>query len=140
MNDPSKILDGLLVLEYRAGSKEAFGSLVKKYHPNLCKHACYYTHDMQIAKDVVQDSWAVILKKLHTLKDPNLFGNWAYRIVTRKALNYLNLKSSKTSRLSEKEVADDSIEIDKGESLEIQQLKVCISRLSENQRIVLRLF
>lgn len=140
MNTTSKIFDGIIVLEYRAGSKKAFEILVKKYHTRLCRHACYYTKDIDEAKDVVQDSWGIILRKFHTLKEPNLFGSWAYRIVTRQALNAVK----KTTKKTKGNVLEDYIsEIDRPEEaneLKYASLNKAIASLAENQQIVLRLF
>lgn len=140
MNNPSKIFDGVLVLEYRAGSKKALGVLVQKYHLKLCKHACYYTHDLEAAKDVVQDSWSIILRKLHTLKEPNQFGSWAYRIVTRKALNFVNQSRYKTANFNQNtdviEMNEPKVKADE----QIEKLNSAILFLPKNQQIVLGLF
>jgi len=140
MNKPSNILDGVLVLEYRSGSKKALDLLVKKYHLKLCRHANYYTKDIELAKDVVQDSWAVILKKLHTLKDPNLFGSWAFRIVTRKALNALQKSKKNRNDARRHEYLSNTIAPNIQNETAYKPLQQAIAELSENQQIVLRLF
>jgi len=140
MKNSSKIFDGLLVLEYRAGSKKAFGILVEKYHLKLCRHANYYTKDTDVAKDIVQDSWSVIWRKLPLLKDPNAFGSWAFRIVTRRALNYVNKHKNSAIPLGEKEPKFMEVESTEEQHLQHNRLKSAISKLSEDQQMVLRLF
>jgi len=97
MVDSSKIFDGLLVLQYRSGKKKALSLLVEKYQNRLCRHSFWYTHDLEASKDIVQDCWGVVIKKLDSLKDPNLFGSWVFRIVTRKSLDFV-LKHKKDLR------------------------------------------
>ena len=92
MKTSKKIVDSWLIMSYRSGDKKALALLVKRWHLRLCKQAFWYTKDMDIAKDIVQDSWRVILRKLHDLKNPDRFGSWALTIVRRKALDALKKK------------------------------------------------
>jgi len=140
MNDSSKIFDGLLVLQYRSGSKKALNLLVSKYHVKLCKHSFYYTFDIEASKDVVQDCWKIIMKKIDSLKDPNLFGSWAFRIVTRKSLDFVSKRKKEFEKLQEsyflavtKTTASDVEE-------PIRKLRKAISTLSKEQQLVLGLF
>ncbi|MGB5359929.1 MAG: RNA polymerase sigma factor, partial [Eudoraea sp.] len=61
MGNAKKIFEGLLVLQYRSGNKTAFSLLVKRYNLKMCNHAYWFTYDKDIAKDIVQDSWGIIL-------------------------------------------------------------------------------
>ncbi len=139
MTDTNKIFDGLLILEYRGGSKKALGVLVNKYHRRLCRHACYYTKDMEAAQDVVQDSWGIMIRKLGSLKEPNLFGSWAFKIVTRKALNWVKQNKNRTKALTQRELIAEVNEAEEN-GVQNQKVKSAISKLKENQQIVLRLF
>jgi len=140
MSDSSKILDGLLVLQYRSGKKQALSLLVSKYHKKLCRHSFGYTHDIDASKDIVQDSWSTIINKLDGLKEPNLFGSWVFRIVTRKSLDFANKKKREVEKLNSYRNlhSDDDISADK-ESV-VQKLKLTIQVLPEDQQVVLRLF
>jgi len=140
MKDSSKIFDGLLVLEYCSGNKKAMNVLVKKYHKKLCRHSYSYTYDIDASKDIVQDSWSIIIRKLDSLKNPNQFGSWAFRIVTRKSLDFVTAKRKEIYNLrnynheqklsnTEDHVVDD-----------LQKLRIAIRCLNQNHQIVLRLF
>lgn len=140
MSDTDKIFDGLLVLQYQAGNADAFRLLVSRHHKKLCRHAYWYTHDIDAAKDVAQDCWGVILAKLHTLRDPNLFGSWALRIATRKALDYL-----KKEKRELQERTEFTRSTSKGEDTDMQEAKEQkLSRamldLPPHQQQVLHLF
>lgn len=140
MGNSKKIFEGLLVLQFRTGNKEAFTFLVKRYNTKMCKHAFWYTYDMEIAKDIVQDSWRTILKKLPSLKNPNSFGSWAMRIVTRKSIDYLKRNHRDLEKLKEyyrtPRLNTDS---DNKES-DLLLVYDAIKKLPVNQQAVLRLF
>jgi len=93
-----------------------------------------------VAKDIVQDSWSVIWRKLPLLKDPNAFGSWAFRIVTRRALNYVSKHKNSAIPLGEKEPKFMEVESTEEQHLQHNRLKSAISKLSEDQQMVLRLF
>lgn len=140
MIDPSKVFDGLLVLQHRSGRPNALGILVQKYHPKLCKHSYWYTHDLKASEDIVQDCWTIIIRKMDRLKDPNRFGSWAYRIVTRKSLDFIKGKNRELASLQEyyKTQKIDDAEDDRKE--ELQKLLYAKQGLPQGQQIVLRLF
>ena len=136
----NKVFDALLVLQYRAGDKKALGLLVQRHHKKFCSHAYWYTHDYEASKDIVQDSWGTILKKLDNLRDPNRFSSWALRIVIRKSLDFLN--KNKDNREKSKQYhqsRDESIYIVE-ENPDLERLKKAIKDLPIDQQIVLRLF
>ncbi len=135
-----KVFDALLVLQYRTGNEKAFGLLVKRHHEKMCRQAYWYTHDREVAKDLVQDSWVIIAKKIDGLRDTHAFESWAMRIVTRKALNYLKGNRRKRNEPKEIKVLDAYETISEPSELLLQQLRTAIKSLPDNHQIVLRLF
>lgn len=140
MTDPSKIFDGLLVLQYRSGTKKALSLLVNKYHNKLCKHSYWFTHDIDASKDIVQDCWSIIINKLDSLKDPNLFGSWVFRIVTRKSLDFVGKRKRELWKLQEYGVTIAFPNDEEDNKLEVQKLLKAIQALPKEQQVVLRLF
>jgi len=98
MRKPGNIFDGLLVLQAQSGDKKALSLLVRRWHPKMYRQAYWYTKDPDKAKDIVQDSWSVILKKIYKLNNTNSFGSWVLTIVNRRAIDAI--RSSK--RINEK--------------------------------------
>jgi RNA polymerase sigma-70 factor (ECF subfamily) len=82
------VFDELLVLQYQSGDQKALDLLVKRYHAKLCRHAFWYTKDLDGAKDVVQESWRVIVNKMDGLRDPRAFESWVMSIVTRSVRSF----------------------------------------------------
>lgn len=140
MENRSKIFDGLLVLQVQAGNKNAMNRLIKRYHLKLCHHAMFYSHDMAASQDIVQDSWSIIMKKLNTLRDPNSFGSWAFKIVTRKALDYTNRMAYERDKLQHLRIFSLTADEVKTKERHLNQLQEAIGTLPANQQIVLRLF
>lgn len=140
MTDPRKIFDGLLVLQYRAGRTKALGVLVKRYHRKLCKHSYCYTHDVNAAKDIVQDSWTIIINKIDSLSDPNLFGSWAFRIVTRKSLDFVKRKNRELRNLQTYHSTQELEEVEGNNDAAVRKLLHAMRSLPKEQQIVLRLF
>mgnify|MGYP001815346764 CR=1 FL=1 len=88
-----KTIDSLLVLQYQSGDAKALPVLVKRWHKTFCEKAYWIVKDADVAKDIAQDSWGIIIGKISHLKNPESFGSWALRIVYTKSLDWI--KSNK---------------------------------------------
>lgn len=143
MNSPKKIVDSLLVLQYQSGNKKALALLVKRWHAKFCKQAYWYTKDIEVSKDIAQDSWSKICAKIYQLKDPNNFGSWALTIVTRQAINWLRHQKKERNTLESygnqhQETGSNTLSTDTEKA--ILELKKSIRALPQKQQIVLHLF
>lgn len=78
-----RLLEELLVLRAREGSRPAFEELVRRWHERLWRHAYRLTGNEQAAADVMQESWIGVTRGITSLRDPASFRRWAYTIVTR---------------------------------------------------------
>ncbi len=137
---PNKIFDALLVLQYQSGDKKALGMLVKRHHNKFCSHANWYLRDLDASKDVVQDSWGIIINKLGNLRDANSFSSWAMRIVTRKSIDFLKQNSNKREKLRQYEYTNLEGTNNEEKNAQIIKLQQAIKSLPNDQQIVLRLF
>lgn len=143
MKDKSNLSDKKLVLEYQSGNRKVIAVLVKKWHIQFCKLAHYYVNDADVAKDIAQESWQTILKKLDELKNPKQFKSWAISIVNRKAIDYLRANKRVLSKYQKFHAENQnkfvSEEIDERDDLEDNLLKA-IQKLSMEQQMVVKLF
>ena len=114
--------------------------MVNKYHYRLCKHSYWFTHYFDTSRDIVQDCWRTIINKLDGLKDPNLFGIWAFRIVTRKSLDFVSKKKKGQEKLQGNYKVKTSIEIEENIELKLEKLCIAIPDLTKAQQQVLHLF
>lgn len=136
--------DAALIVLYQSGKKEVLALLVKRWHVQFCKLAYWYCKDVQIAKDIAQESWLVIFKKLDQLKEPEKFKSWAISIVNHKAVDWIR-KSNRAQKTLHK-LYDESPKIaieerEHGYSDAVhQKMKLEIAKLSHHQQTVLKLF
>ncbi len=75
-----------LVRLARKGDREAFGDLVERYWLELVALARGILATDVDAEDMVQDALVHAWQRLWTLRDPERFGPWVRRIVTRRCL------------------------------------------------------
>ena len=136
--------DTALIVLYQSGKKEVLAILVKRWHVQFCKLAYWYCKDGQVAKDIAQESWLVIFKKLQDLKEPQKFKSWAISIVNHKAVDWIRKKNREENKLhklydeSPKVITEDQQE-GYADSVH-QKMKFEIAKLPEHQQTVLKLF
>ena len=141
MKNSKKIFDGLLVLEYQNGNREALNILVKRYQKDFYRFAIWYTRDADLAQDIVQDGWTTIIRKLNTLKDPDRFKSWAIRIIIRKSQDQLSA-IGRSRKFKANYMQDEGIDMasEDAKAEKLKRLRHAIDRLSFNQQMVIRLF
>lgn len=100
-----EIEDELLVLGAQAGDVRALGALYARWHARLGRHAGRLVGDPEAAGDIAQEAWLAIARSIRRLDDPARFRAWAYRIVTRRAADWIR-KARRDRRLGE-ELAND---------------------------------
>tara|TARA_R110002050_G_scaffold24083_2_gene64239 strand:+ start:28754 stop:29311 length:558 start_codon:yes stop_codon:yes gene_type:complete len=142
MNKKEQLIDEKLILEYQSGNGKALALLVKRWHKLFCNKAFWIVKDADLAKDIAQDSWKVIIGKIDELKNLNSFGSWALRIVYNKSLDVLNANKKKSKAIEAYKYQQDEIINDDEndtENLKRTLLKL-IKELPQHQQVVIRLF
>ncbi|WP_298512740.1 RNA polymerase sigma factor [uncultured Kordia sp.] len=141
MHKKNHISDGELVTQYVAGNQKALTILVKRFHKTFCNHAYWIVKDAEVAKDIAQDSWKLIIDKLETLQNPARFKSWALRIVHRKSIDWTRTMAKQKQQKSDYKVTQSIRDIPSADtSLVKQQLKEAIAKLSISQQRIVRLF
>ena len=137
MNTQSdKILDELLVLRVQGGDKNSLAMLVTRWHKKLVAYAYHYTQEIEVAKDLVQDSWQAIIKSVYKLQDPAKFRIWAFRIVHNKAISWVRAKQ-KEKIMNE---AFGKNEVFFEEEMDFEPIRRAVQQLPDNYRTVVTLF
>ncbi len=95
-----RILDEFLVASARAGERAAFEALGRRFEKRLLAHAWRLTGDVELARDVAQDAWADITRRIRSLDDTAAFHAWAFRIVTRRAADAIRRNRRKRAGLA----------------------------------------
>ena len=99
MKISNKDLDLGLVKRAKAGDYQAFDLLVLKYQSRLISTAFKFVKDLQIAEDLVQDSFIKSFKSISSFREDSTFYTWIYRITVNTSKNYLVSKKRKDELL-----------------------------------------
>lgn len=86
---PDKTRSRFLVLRCQVGDKAAFNDLLAQVEGRLYGYIRRLSSDGELAKDILQDVFLIIYKKIGWLNDPELFLPWAYRIASRETIRTL---------------------------------------------------
>ncbi len=149
MKVSNKEIDLGLVKRAKSGDYQAFDLLVLKYQSRLISTAFKFVKDVQIAEDVVQDSFIKAYKALESFREDSSFYTWIYRITVNTSKNFLVSKKRKSELLNSDLSEEASYEIEPVETyspedfLQATQLKKVITetidQLGEDTRTALTL-
>ena len=142
MDKKERIIDGKLVMEFQKGNQQALVALVKRWHKTFCDKAYWMVKDSDVAKDIAQDCWQVIISKMDKLNDPYSFGAWAMRIVYTKSIDAIkaNNKTINVQNQLKKDQDGIAVEEDSESNTVKQELLKMVNELPEQQQVVIRLF
>lgn len=135
--DPGTVLEELLVASAMSGSEAAFGQLIARWTPRLIRHASHLLHDMDAARDAVQDAWIGAARGLRRLEDPARFPAWMFALVSRRCADSVR-RAVRDRRLVAQaaELADEAARDMAHERLD---LRAAMSQLPVGQRLVVSL-
>jgi RNA polymerase sigma-70 factor (ECF subfamily) len=77
--------DGPLLAALRAGDRQAFMTLVERYHSAMVRLARSFVGNQSVAEDVAQDAWLGVLRGLPTFQGRSSLKTWIFRILTNRA-------------------------------------------------------
>ena len=149
MKVSNKEIDLGLVKRAKSGDYQAFDLIVLKYQSRLISTAFKFVKDVQIAEDIVQDSFIKAFKALESFREDSSFYTWIYRITVNTSKNFLVSKKRKSELLNSDLSEEASYEIEPVETyspedlLQATQLKKVITetidQLGEDTRTALTL-
>ncbi len=84
-----RIEEELLVIRCQEGDEAAIAELVARWHPRLVRYAWRLTGNESTARDVVQESWIAVVRGIARLDDPACFPAWIYRVLHRRATDWI---------------------------------------------------
>ena len=133
--------DAYLVQRLQSGDKSALNVLVRKWHKLFCDKAYWLVKDKDIAKDIAQESWLIIIDSINKLKNPEQFKFWAYRIVINKSTDWLRVQTRQRKKaiMNSADIKDDKSDYSEKEQLKLSMSKA-IRDLPHQQKLVIQLF
>lgn len=81
---PSGMTDAELVVLARAGSEEAFGRLVGRYHRDCLRFARWMLGDPHQAEDAVQETMLRVFRALPSYREQQQFRPWLFQILANR--------------------------------------------------------
>ena len=97
--------DDVELIQYSlTGDENAFAQLVRKYQKQVHALAWRKVGDFHVAEEITQDTFLRVYKKLSTLKDPNRFAGWLYRIAARQCHAWLRKKRLQMQSLDDTDI------------------------------------
>ena len=127
-----QLVDQLLVMRCQEGDSQALEEIVSRWQRRLWFHAYRLSGSQEAAWDIVQEAWLGILRGLKRLDDPAKFRAWAFRIVTHKAVNWVQSQQS-ARRMSEPLAAEPPAADSSGE-FEAEAAQAMLRRLPLEMR------
>jgi RNA polymerase sigma-70 factor (ECF subfamily) len=96
--DQKQVFTEWLVLSAQAGTETAFKDLHDLWSADLRRFALSRVEKPEAADEVVNDCWLAIARGLARLDDPACFPRWAFRIVERRAADWVRQRSLQRRR------------------------------------------
>lgn len=140
MNSKDKILDELLIMNIKDGDSKSLSLFVKRWHSKLIWYSFQTIQDREEAQDIVQDSWASIIKGLQNLNDVRSYKSWMYRVIRNKSID--RIRKMQRERTAMDGYKHDNVENETSDSLESDTDIVAkmLQALSSDLKEVLQLF
>ena len=77
-----------LIRRTQQGDTEAFSPLVAKYHPRVHAHINGRVRNLEVAKDLTQETWLKAYRGIKNFRFEAAFSSWLYRIAENVCLDY----------------------------------------------------
>ena len=78
-----------IISEIREGNSDSFRKIYNAFAPNFKGIAYRYTNDVDVANDMVQESFIKIYQNIKSYKGDGNFEGWMKRILVNNCLNYI---------------------------------------------------
>lgn len=141
MNKKQNPTDRFLIQQYRLGNTSALATLVKRYHKVFCENAYWVIKDKEMAKDIAQESWVIIINKLYTLENLDSFKSWAFRIIYTKAIDAVKQRNKESKNLKSVVIIESGTQSSEDDSKFVQiALLKAIQELPKEKQDIIRLF
>jgi RNA polymerase sigma-70 factor (ECF subfamily) len=135
--------DNTLVQKAQDGDVAAFSELVVRHQKCLLRLAYRVVGDLEIAQDVVQESFMKAYQKLSAFEGRSAFKSWVYQITLNTAKNKLRGKRPELVDIEKTPIADNidwEGNIMNGDLKDIIQIEVDKLPLKQRTALSLRIF
>lgn len=92
-----EISDNDVIQMVRNGDRKAFSLLVRRHQRSLLRLSVRFVKDMDVAEDVVQESFIKAYERLASFEARSTFRSWLFQIAINTAKNKLRSRRDETS-------------------------------------------
>jgi len=108
-SDPLDALqERLLVLRVQSGDRGAFPELMALYDRRVAYYVRRMVSDSSLASDVAQEIWLKVYRRLPTLRSPEAFRVWLYRIAHDLVATHWRKRSRERDRQEQAAVGEET--------------------------------
>lgn len=128
-----------LVESIADGNPKAQLKVYDLYYKAMYNTSLYIVNDSFLAEDIMQESFLDAFNKIETFQWKSSFGAWLKRIVINKSLDALRKKHEFVPISEELTEMPDEIIVDDDIDIKVEEIKVAMKLISENNRVILAL-
>ncbi|MBL7545174.1 MAG: sigma-70 family RNA polymerase sigma factor [Bdellovibrionaceae bacterium] len=137
------LTDSDLVQEIKIGNRKAFSEIVKRHQKSLLRMSLRFVRDLDMAEDVVQESFIKAYEKLNAFEGRSTFKSWLFQIAVNTAKNKLRERKRLTTDIDSIQLAVGAVaETSLVHSALSQEIQEEIDKLPTKQRtaLILRVY
>jgi len=126
----------------RIGDRKAQFEIYKRYYKAMYNTSLRIVNDSAEAEDIMQESFLDAFQRLDSYTGEGSFGSWLKRIVINRSLDFLRkLKDTISIDEGDFDITDvEEVNIEEEILFRVAEIKLAISQLTEDYRVVLTLF
>ena len=94
------LLENKIIESLKKGNEKSFELIFKTYYSRLCTYAFNYTKQLEVAEDIVKDTFINIWNKKEKLDIKFTLSGYLFRSVHNSCINYLKREKRKNTTLS----------------------------------------
>ncbi len=108
--------DADLVHRFKAGNRNAFSEIVRRYQDRVFSMCVRWMGDRQVAEDVAQDVFIALFRSLQNFRGESRLSTWIYRVTIN------HCKNKRLYRKRRHVHQHESLEGDRGDDVPVRQL------------------
>ena len=113
--------------------------IYKEFSPKIFRICLGYFNDIEIAKDLTQETFISVIENYNSFRNDSNIGTWIFRIATNKCLRQIEDNTRKNNIKLQFAVEYDEINIEIEEEEKLF-LRKCIVELPEVERLIISLY
>ena len=138
MKPDDKLAEHVLITRCQLRDRQALAELIEQYERSVRYFIRRLVSDTDLADELFQDTWLTVIRKIHTLENPERFTVWLYRIARNRVYQELRRKKQ-VVELDESMEAPDNPEEEVLSFEDVSKLHRCLGELKSLQKEALML-